>query len=108
MTEMAERVAEGLRALLAADWEIEIRRTETEVGGGSLPGWMLPSVAVTLAHPRIGADRVAGALRAADPPVVGRIQEDRLTLEIRALLAGDEERIVQSAASLLALPGGAR
>jgi L-seryl-tRNA(Ser) seleniumtransferase len=105
LQESAESLAEALRAALPPEWSVEVRITETEVGGGSLPGRMLPSRAVALAHPRVGAEAAARALRAADPPVVGRIEKERCLLETRALLEGDEQRIVRAAAALAALGG---
>ena len=64
------------------------------VGGGSLPGETLPTklLALSAAHP----DRVAAALRDADPPVIGRIELDRLVLDPRTVLPGDEQALLDS------------
>ncbi len=40
------------------------------------------------------ADALAESLRSADPPVVGRVGEGRLWLDVRTLLDGDEEAIL--------------
>ncbi|MDQ3317397.1 MAG: L-seryl-tRNA(Sec) selenium transferase, partial [Actinomycetota bacterium] len=61
-------------------------------GGGTLPVFEIPSFAVSLGVP--DADARAGRLRSADPPVVGRVREGCLLLDVRTLLPGDEEAVV--------------
>jgi L-seryl-tRNA(Ser) seleniumtransferase len=56
-----------------------------KVGGGALPLLELPGPAVALDPGPAGADALAAALRAGDPPVVGRIQDGRLLLDPRTL-----------------------
>ena len=67
-----------------------------KVGGGALPLLALPGpvVAVGGAAP----DELAARLRAADPPVIGRIEDGRLLLDPRTL-ADDEVDLVASALS---------
>lgn len=69
------------------------------VGGGSLPGETLPSYALALrgAPP----DLLARLLRAADPPVIARISEGRLLLDLRTVLADQEPALL---AALRGLP----
>src|SRR5690349_17866219 len=54
-------------------------------GGGALPLLELPGPAVALDPGPAGADAFAAALRAGDPPLVGRIQDGRLLLDPRTL-----------------------
>jgi L-seryl-tRNA(Ser) seleniumtransferase len=60
-----------------------------KVGGGALPLLELPGPAVALAPDPAGADALAAALRAGDPPLVGRIADGRVLLDPRTLT--DEE-----------------
>jgi L-seryl-tRNA(Ser) seleniumtransferase len=92
------RVARLLRALAApvdgAGLDIDIVATESEVGGGSLPGHTLPSWAVA-----VTADDLTGlarALRRAAVPVYGRIEKGRLLLDLRAV-DEDEEPLIATA-----------
>jgi L-seryl-tRNA(Ser) seleniumtransferase len=78
---------------LAAAVGGEVVEATARVGGGALPLLELPGPAVAL----IGApDALAARLRAADPPVIGRIEADRLLLDPRTL-ADDEIALVASA-----------
>jgi L-seryl-tRNA(Ser) seleniumtransferase len=63
------------------------------VGGGALPLLELPGPAVAVSLPGVSADDLAARLRAADPPVIGRIEDDRLLLDPRTL-ADDELPLV--------------
>jgi L-seryl-tRNA(Ser) seleniumtransferase len=61
---------------------------ESAVGGGSLPGQTLPSFAVAFDSPQ--PDELARALRLGEPPVVARVNEGRLLLDMRTVLPGQE------------------
>jgi L-seryl-tRNA(Ser) seleniumtransferase len=70
-------------------------------GGGSWPGAELPSYAVALAHAEKSPDELARALRAGDPPVIGRIENERVVLDLRTV--PDEQDDALSAALRAAL-----
>jgi L-seryl-tRNA(Ser) seleniumtransferase len=65
-----------------------VRPGQSTIGGGSLPGETLPSylVALDLEAP----DEIAGRLRAGEPPVVARIENERLVLDPRTVLPEQE------------------
>jgi L-seryl-tRNA(Ser) seleniumtransferase len=65
------------------------------VGGGSLPGETLPTRLV-VAPPQLDAQVTAAALRRTSPAVVGRIERDRLVLDLRTVLP-DEDELLASA-----------
>ena len=62
----------------------ETVETRSAVGGGSLPGQTQPSWAVALQDD--SASALAARLRAANPPVVARIEDQRVLLDLRAIL----------------------
>ena len=64
-----------------------IVETEGAVGGGTFPGTGLPSWAVRIEVAE-GVDRLAGALRSGAPPVVARIVDDAILLDVRTVLPG--------------------
>jgi L-seryl-tRNA(Ser) seleniumtransferase len=103
----AAELATRLEAVTRGRVELEAGPSEAPVGGGSVPGFTLESAAVTLAvrdaeGARCGPDRLAGLLRAAPVPVLGRIRGDRLVLDARTLLPGDAERIAGALEAALA------
>jgi L-seryl-tRNA(Ser) seleniumtransferase len=64
---------------------------ESTVGGGSLPGETLPSWAVCVATG--SPDRLLARLRAGSPAIVGRIDRDRVVLDLRTVEPGDDEAL---------------
>jgi len=69
---------------------------DSAVGGGSLPGATLKGygLAVGAAGGRPSAATIARRLRAGDPPVVARVSEDRVLLDPRTVLDGEDEALV--------------
>ncbi len=63
---------------------------EATVGGGSLPGQVLPSRAVCL--PSDAPDRLLARLRAGDPAVMGRIEAGAVVLDLRSVEPADDAR----------------
>ena len=81
----------------------KVVKTESAVGGGSLPEETQPSRAVALDLP--AASRAAAVLRAADPPVVARIVDDRVALDLRSVLPEDDGRLAAAVSRALARQG---
>lgn len=71
------------------------------VGGGSLPGEALPSWAVVVRSPQASAAALAAALRRHSPPVIGRVEEGALLLDLRTVAPDEEEAVAQAVASAL-------
>ena len=74
---------------------VGLEETRAPVGGGSLPGFELPSHAVTL-RGAIGAEPLSAALRQGPVPVLARVRDDRVQLDARTLLPGDEAVIASA------------
>jgi L-seryl-tRNA(Ser) seleniumtransferase len=79
---------------------IELRST---VGGGSLPEETQPSFAVAIDDGP--ATRVARALRQADPPVIARIVDERVALDLRSVLPEDDDVLGRAVTGALAKGG---
>ena len=95
--ESARRLAAKISEA-APDLEVDTAPSVARSGGGTLPVYEIPSYAVRLGG--ADADALAAKLRAADPPVVGRVYEGRVWLDLRTLLPGDEEAVVDAVGRL--------
>lgn len=69
-------------------------------GGGSLPGTTLDSWAVALRVDGRSAAEIAAALRTHEPPVVGRIEDGAVLIDVRTLLDGDADVVAAAVASI--------
>ncbi|MCI0582536.1 MAG: L-seryl-tRNA(Sec) selenium transferase [Chloroflexi bacterium] len=85
--------ADALVATLP-DGSAEVVELESTVGGGSLPGQVLPSIGVALAAAsgRDAAD-LATELRTAQPCVIPRIERDLVVLDLRTVAAQNDEAL---------------
>jgi L-seryl-tRNA(Ser) seleniumtransferase len=101
--EMAERAARLAEEISRAGGDAYTAGTAEDVsraGGGALPMADIPTVVVTIAPRDIGVVELERKLRLGDPHVIARIQEDRLLLDPRTLMAADERDIVDALSRL--------
>jgi L-seryl-tRNA(Ser) seleniumtransferase len=95
--------AVALGELLAArGWQIALMSGSSAVGGGSAPGIGLPTVLLSIAREGQSAAATEAWLRRLDPPVVARIEDDRVVLDLRTVLPEQD-----SALGLALSPGAA-
>jgi L-seryl-tRNA(Ser) seleniumtransferase len=87
--EIHER-AERIRAQVQG---LEIVQGHSLAGGGSTPGQALPTWLLVVQGRAVKNDR---KLRAGSPPVIARIEEDRLVLDLRTVLAEEEDGLVRA------------
>lgn len=84
----------------APGFEVEVVESESATGGGSLPGVPIPSFALAVRSAALPPDRILSLLRANEPPVIARIVEDRVLLDMRTLLEGEERVVLQALTNL--------
>jgi L-seryl-tRNA(Ser) seleniumtransferase len=94
-----EQRASSFAAALAAGAPgllVDVRPGESAVGGGAGPDVRIPTALVALAHPRLGAERLAARLRKGRTPVVARIADDRVVIDLRTV-EPDSEPLLRDA-----------
>ena len=74
-------------------WRVAMMSGASAVGGGSAPGLQLPTVLLTLARDGESPDATERYLRSLDPPVIARIEHDRVVLDLRTVLP-DQDAIL--------------
>jgi L-seryl-tRNA(Ser) seleniumtransferase len=99
-TTLQKRAKQWVRKLRGLGVAAQVVPGRSTVGGGSLPGETLPThlIALEVDSP----DAVSARLRAGDPPIVARIEDDRLVLDPRTVLPEQEAdllRLVSEAVS---------
>ena len=102
---MLATTADALRARAAgvaaaigslAGWRAEIVAGSSAIGGGSAPGVELPTWLVAIARDGLSPDARETRLRALAPPVIARIADGRVLLDLRTV-APDQDAILMSA-----------
>ncbi|MFH0808901.1 MAG: L-seryl-tRNA(Sec) selenium transferase [Pseudomonadota bacterium] len=98
---LLERRARKLARLIrrkAPHIQAKVVRSVAKTGGGALPLQDLTSRAVVVRHPQLSAGELSARLRNHEPPIVARIGQDDLMLDVRTLRDnGNELAVVASA-----------
>lgn len=101
MTAPAEELRARADALTSAVMQntslrVEVIVTESLIGGGAAPTAALPSFAIAVTHSRSSADEVAAKLRGSRPPIIGRVEDGRVMLDLRTIFP-EQDAIVAAA-----------
>ena len=83
--EIQQRCEQVAGQVRATEMNVEVLSIESLLGGGTAPRAKLQSYAIALQHSTLGADALLLALRRSDPPIIGRIQEGRVVLDLRTV-----------------------
>ncbi len=86
----ADEIRARAQQLIAAlpHGEATVEPGESVTGGGSLPGRTLATALVVIRHARPSV--LASALRACDPPVIARVENGRLLVDLRSVAPADD------------------
>jgi len=96
----AEALAEALRTA-CPHARIGVVEGSSAVGGGAAPTVEVPTALLAVTHTVLGPERLAAALRAGAPPVVARVADGRLVLDLRTVRPEEEEALLSSLVSVL-------
>jgi L-seryl-tRNA(Ser) seleniumtransferase len=80
-----EQLLPKLQVALGAEFQIQLEDSTAQIGSGALPTEELPTVVVSVANPKLTANTIAQKFRTANPPIIGRIKEDRFLLDLRTI-----------------------
>ncbi len=85
-----EQTARKLKDALSSSYSCKVENSQAQIGSGALPDRTLPSLALTISHPEFSAEDISNNLRALPVPVVGRIKDDCVWLDLRCAEPLDE------------------
>jgi L-seryl-tRNA(Ser) seleniumtransferase len=74
---------------------IEVLDGESVIGGGAAPSALLPTRLLAMTCEGMSADELSARLRASDPPVIARVEEGRVLLDLRTVFPAQDEALVQ-------------
>ena len=91
----AEELEQRARSL-AEDLDLELISGESALGGGAGPTSTFPTTLIAITHPKKSAQEIENELRHYSPPIIARISEGRVLLDLRTVFA-DQLPIVRAA-----------
>ncbi len=80
--------------------DVSVVEVDSEVGGGSFPDMIVPSVGIALAPFTMTVDSFEKQLRSLSVPVIARIEKEKLIFDMRTVLAQDEKDLAQGIISV--------
>ncbi len=110
----AQNFCEKFRPALPADVKLEILPGFSVIGGGSTPDQQLPTTLIAISTPRHSAAQIeerlrkpraasaAGGTSPTATPVIARIEDNRLILDLRTVQPSEENEIASALAAALA------
>jgi len=99
LAEIEKKARRWAKKLAAAGLNSRVIEGRSAVGGGSLPGETLPTM--LLAIRVTSADNALARLRACDPPIIARIEDNKIVLDPRTVLPRDEADLLSNLPSAL-------
>jgi L-seryl-tRNA(Ser) seleniumtransferase len=90
----AQALAGKLRAL--KNLALSVIPGESVVGGGAAPAAALPTALLSVGCEGMSADELAARLRAAEPPIIARVEEGRVLLDLRTVFPEQDELVARA------------
>src|SRR5215469_6592077 len=94
--EIGERAERLMNMVSHSALHLGIVGGESVVGGGAAPSAVLPTRLITVTSDGHNADELAARLRACDPPVIARVAEGRVLLDLRTVFPGQDPLIASA------------
>jgi L-seryl-tRNA(Ser) seleniumtransferase len=88
--EMGERIIARIQAVLGNGYRVTLEESTSQIGSGALPTEELPTVTIAITHGSETAHRIAERFRLADPPIIGRIKDNRFLLDLRTIFEPED------------------
>jgi L-seryl-tRNA(Ser) seleniumtransferase len=90
------RRAETIAKELPSSLSVEVRDGESVIGGGAAPSATLPTRVLSITREGLSADELSARLRASDPPIIARVEDGRVLIDLRTVFP-EQYEIVASA-----------
>ena len=75
----------ALQNVLGDGFRLSVEDSTAQIGSGALPAEEIPTKIIAIEHARLDARQIADRFRHANPPIIGRINENRFLLDLRTI-----------------------
>lgn len=98
----ADNFIQRLGRKASSELRLEAIGGESAVGGGAAPTSHLATTLISLSHDVLSANQIEASLRDSTPPVIARIEDDRVLLDLRTVAENEESDLETAVLSLSA------
>lgn len=88
------------RSMVEANLSAELIDGESLIGGGSAPSAILPTTLIALTSSKMNANELAVRLRSSSPPIIARVEDDRVLLDLRTVFPAQDGALKRVLAQL--------
>jgi L-seryl-tRNA(Ser) seleniumtransferase len=96
----AQAIVKNIESSQLKHLSLELIDGESVVGGGAAPSAVLPTRLIAITHAHLSADKLNARLRASNPPIVARVEEGCVLLDLRAVFPEQDADLASALASL--------
>jgi len=89
----AEAIAGEIQSAIL---RVELIDGDSVIGGGAAPSAVLPTRLLAISHKDLSANELAARLRASDPPVIARVEEARVLLDLRTVFPEQDRLLLET------------
>lgn len=98
--EIESRAEKMISGNASARLQLELLDGESVIGGGAAPSAVLPTCLIALTHSDFSDDEISARLRACNPPIIARVEEGRVLLDLRTVFPEQDAALAAALASL--------
>ena len=98
--ELAQRARNVVQSLDSSSAKFEFVAGESTLGGGAGPTSTFPTTLIAITHPQRSAQDIEHQLRSATPPVISRIAEGKVLLDLRTVFPNELPSLMEALRSL--------
>src|SRR5213593_4811933 len=89
----AEAIAGEIQSAIL---RVELIDGDSVIGGGAAPSAVLPTRLLAISHKDLSANELAARLRSSDPPIIARVEEGRVLLDLRTVFPQQDRLLLET------------
>jgi L-seryl-tRNA(Ser) seleniumtransferase len=94
LNKRARNFSRKLRTALPESVKLQLSEGSSLVGGGSCPEYVLPTTLIILESSRPSPNTIESRLRSQDPPIILRLEEDKVLIDLRTVFPSQEPALL--------------
>jgi L-seryl-tRNA(Ser) seleniumtransferase len=94
--EVGKRAQAVAKKLQSSRLSVTVMDAESVIGGGAAPSAVLPTQVLAITCEGWSADELSSTLRAADPPIIARVEEGHVLLDLRTVFPEQDEAVTRA------------
>lgn len=91
--EIGRRAEMLIRSVSTTRIRLELINGDSVIGGGAAPSSVLPTRLLAMTHVDLSADELSARLRGSDPPIIARVEEGRVLVDLRTVFPAEDSLI---------------